>query len=85
MRQGGIKAFQKTLLPAQPGHRVGNALSQGPEVAQARKIDISQTVRQALRHGLDYFHRAAQDLRQVQHYVHRQTPTHEDRGPRMRL
>lgn len=37
LRQGGVKAFQATLLPAQEGHRAGQSMSQGADITLRRK------------------------------------------------
>jgi conjugative relaxase-like TrwC/TraI family protein len=80
LRQGGIKAFQATLLPAQPGHRVGNAPSQAQEVTQRQKMAIeTKAVVQVLKQVWDLARNAKQ--RVVQHMPeHQHRPT---QGPRL--
>jgi hypothetical protein len=54
LRQGGLQVFQKALLPAQPGQRVGSASSQAPEVAQRQKIEVGQATMQVIQRGVDH-------------------------------
>jgi conjugative relaxase-like TrwC/TraI family protein len=54
LRQGGIKLFQKTLLPAQPGHRVGSAASRGPEVTRSRKMGQAVTLTPIMSRVMEY-------------------------------
>ena len=87
LRQGGIKVFQKALLPAQPGQRVGNASSQGPEIAQARKIEIPknvQAIRQVIQQGVEHMRQSVSRRVQMPPTPARrmQPPT---QGPRLRI
>jgi hypothetical protein len=49
VRQGGVRAFQHTLLPAQDGHRAGHSMSQGADITQHHKVamQLSQTFEDA--------------------------------------
>jgi hypothetical protein len=87
LRQGGIQVFQKALLPAQPGQRVGNASSQAPEVAQRQKIEVGQAMMQVIQRGVD---QTVDVYRQVAHQVVQrvrpaiqQAPRPEHHGPRI--
>jgi conjugative relaxase-like TrwC/TraI family protein len=92
LRQGGIKMLQKAFLPAEPGHRVGNASSRGPEVTQERKLAISTTapaLKQVILRGIDRTREVYQQIvhqrQRIAQHVRRQVPAHERRGPSIGL
>jgi conjugative relaxase-like TrwC/TraI family protein len=69
LRQGGIGLFQKSVLPAEPAHRAGDALSRGPEIAQNQKLDRSEFVRQLVDLARDLPQRTAHIAREVARHV----------------
>ncbi|MFL5289309.1 MAG: MobF family relaxase [Rhodopila sp.] len=87
LRQAGARSFQKTLLPAQPGHRVENALSRGRDVVEIARVRITseirvigQTIRQETARAGQAIGHQAKRIRQA---VHHRPP--DQSGPRLRI
>lgn len=65
IRQGGVKLFQKTLLPAVQQRTAGQPPSQGPEIVEQRKTmagHVMDYVHNARRHVLRTIDRAQQTI-----------------------
>jgi conjugative relaxase-like TrwC/TraI family protein len=86
LRRGGIKAFQASLLPAQPAHRAGGTSSPAPAIVQERRIDLEgiQALRRVIQAGLE---RGIATVRQA--IGRKPGPARRieplDQGPRLRL
>lgn len=81
LRRGTVTMFQKTLLPAEPAHRLGTSRSQGAEMAQQRKIDLSMAAEAPrLSHAL---RRGVEQVRRIYQRMAHQA-SHDLRGPHLR-
>src|SRR5208282_2166361 len=73
LRTGGVKVFQKALLPAEPEHRAGDASSLGADVTQQQMADDLPRLRQSIETAREVrdivVERAMEAARQVQQHA----------------